>query len=121
MTTTTTTDRTDTTPEIKVGSTVRSFDFARSGDRMGRDLMGERACYVIGVVESIGRRPEASLGGCDRYEIRVVARVWGGEVAVPPQGDVPRDHAVLAPQYVYPPVNGTPKMGGDVCDSVELA
>ena len=87
---------------IKVGSKVRSFDFAR-GDR-GRQLEGERACYIEGVVEGF-----KDLEGCERYVIRVDRKVWAGEEVEKPY----RGH-------VYPPVNGTPTSLGGVCDGVEL-
>ena len=87
---------------IQVGDKVRSFDFAQ-GD-FGRDLEGERACYVEGVVESFVERE-----GCPRYEVRVQRHVFAGEV---------RDYRWGC--LVYPPVNGTPKLFGGVCDNVEL-
>ena len=87
---------------IQVGSKVRSFDFARDG--RGRQLEGERACYVEGVVEGFKK-----LEGCERYVIRVERKVWAGEEVEDPY----RGH-------VYPPVNGTPKLFGGVCDGVEL-
>ena len=87
---------------IQVGSKVRSFDFAR-GDR-GRQLEGERACYIEGVVEGF-----KDLEGCERYVIRVDRKVWAGEEVDNPY----RGH-------VYPPVNGTPTSLGGVCDGVEL-
>lgn len=87
--------------EIKVGDKVRSFDFP-FGD-FGRSLEGEDACYVEGVVEGVGEVIE----GCPRYNIRVTRRVWGG-IGEWVHGD-----------YVFPPVNGTPRMLGGVCDGVE--
>ena len=87
---------------IQVGDRVRSFDFVR-GD-FGRDLGGERACYVEGVVESFVERE-----GCPRYEVRVDRDVFGGQ-----------DLDVRVGDLVYPPVNGTPKLFGGVCDNVEL-
>ena len=87
---------------IQVGSKVRSFDFARDG--RGRQLDGERACYIEGVVEGYKK-----LEGCERYVIRVERKVWAGEeVEEPYRG------------RVYPPVNGTPKMFGGVCDGGEV-
>ncbi len=87
---------------IQVGSKVRSFDFARNG--RGRQLEGERACYIEGVVEGF-----KDLEGCERYVIRVDRKVWAGEeVENPYRGNV------------YPPVNGTPKLFGGACDGVEL-
>ena len=83
---------------IQVGSKVRSFDFDYC-----RDLTGERACYVEGKV--IGIEPH---GGCDRYVIEVSRAIFGGEE---------RD---AWPKKVYPPLNGTPKLMGGVCNAVEL-
>ena len=88
---------------IQVGDKVRSFDFVQ-GD-FGRDMEGERACYVEGVVEAFVEQE-----GCPRYEIRVKVDVFGGEES---------DRRVGC--LVYPPVNGTPKLFGGVCDNVELA
>ena len=78
---------------IKVGNRVRSYDFAR-----------DRECYVEGIVEGFER-----LEGCERYKIRVERKVWAGEeVEAPYEG------------HVYPPLNGTPRTFGDVCNGVEL-
>ena len=93
---------------IQVGDRVRSFDFAQ-GD-FGRELYGERACYVEGVVESFVERE-----GCPRYEVRVEVDVFGGEESGQRAGKRNR-----VGNLVYPPVNGTPKLFGGVCDNVEL-
>ena len=87
---------------IQVGDRVRSFDFARDG--RGRQLEGERACYVEGRVEEFVR-----VEGCQRYHILVDRDVFGGEES---------DRRVG--RYVTPPVNGTPKSFGGVTDFVEL-
>ena len=87
---------------ISVGDRVRSFDFARDG--RGRQLLGERACYVEGIVEGF-----KDIEGCPRYEIRVERKVWAGEEVAEPRRC-----------FVYPPVNGTPKSFGGVCDGVEV-
>jgi len=92
--------------EIVVGSRVRSFDFAETfedGTQIRRELEGERACYVEGVVTAINE--EMSY---NRYEIVVTRDIFGGEES---------DHRVG--NVVYPPVNGTPGMFS-VCDGVEL-
>ena len=92
---------------IQVGDRVRSFDFAESfddGAQFGRDLEGERACYVEGVVLDLADRE-----GCSRYEIHVDRDVFGGEESDRRVGRI-----------VYPPVNGTSKSFGGVCDFVEL-
>jgi len=83
---------------IQVGSKVRSFDFPYN-----RDLAGERACYVEGKVVGF----EAHQG-CERYVVAVDRCVFGGE-----------DREAW-PAKIYPPVNGTPKLMGGVCDGVEL-
>jgi hypothetical protein len=92
------------TSEIAVGDRVRSFDFAWPGEDWGRDLEGERASYVEGVVIEIG----VEIEGCPRYKIEVDRDVFGGEE---------RDYANFrgrVGQFVYPPVNGTPStMGGE--------
>ena len=92
---------------IQVGDKVRSFDFAgpfANGAKYGRDLEGERACFVEGVVEAVVERE-----GCPRYEIRVNRDVFGGEESDRRVGNL-----------VYPPVNGTPSLFGYDCDNVEL-
>ena len=83
--------------EIIPGTRVRSFDFD------GRDVEGERACFVEGTVVGF-----CELEGCTRYDIIVDRRVFGGE-----------DCALSADgERVFPPVNGTPKLFGGVCDGV---
>ena len=92
--------------EITIGSRVRSFDFAETfedGTQIRRELEGEMACYVEGVVTAIDE--ELSY---NRYEIGVARDVFGGEESDRRVGNV-----------VYPPVNGTPGMIS-VCDGVEL-
>jgi hypothetical protein len=83
------------TNEIKVGDKVRSFDFEGR-----RNLTGERACYIEGVV--MGFR---EIEGCQRYEIKLTRRVFGGE-------DGPFAGTM------YPPVNGTSTLFGDTTDGV---
>ena len=78
---------------IQVGSKVRSFDFPLSRD-----------CYVEGTVEGF-----KEVEGCDRYVIRVDRKVWRDE-----------EEDILGRfPYVYPPVNGTPRLLGGVTDFVE--
>jgi len=91
------------TTTINPGDRVRSFDFD------SRDITGERACYVEGVVVAV--LPDAL---CPEtmpmvYEIKVDRQVVGGREA---------DHAVG--KTVYPPVNGVPKLFGGVTDGVEV-
>ena len=84
-------------PEVRVGDTVASFDFA------SRSMVEADACFAVGVVEEIGR----SFAGarleetCDRYKIRVARMVFdGNECELPEEG-----------HYVFPPVNGTRMIG----------
>lgn len=109
------------TRDPRVGDRVRSFDFARPGTDDGRDLEGERACYMEGVVEAIVREDGHGVRfpDCDRYRIRVDRIVFAGHEQTPespmwayrfPPGEDP---------LVFPPVNGTPTMGG-TCDGVEV-
>ncbi len=86
--------------EITVGMKVRSFDFAHG--TFGRDLEGERACYVEGEVVSIGE----VMDGCQRYCIKVERMVFGG-----------REEECPNP-FIYPPVNGVRTISG-VTDGVE--
>jgi len=96
---------------IKIGDKVRSYDFPD----------GRRTSYVEGVVEHITEVDVDTLvrvgaldaevvcfHDCRRYVIRVERAVWSG-----------KDAEVRAP-VVFPPVNGTPKLFGDVCNGVEL-
>ena len=89
---------------ISVGDRVRSFDFATSPG--GRDLEGERACYVEGVVEDLVR-----IDGCLRYKILVERDVFGG-----------KEGSTRVGRYMHPPVNGTPRLigGASVTNFVEL-
>lgn len=89
--------------DIVVGDRVRSFDFAMG--KHGRDLKGKNACYIEGVVESIGAKVEGFL----RYTIRVTKDVFGG-----------KEQSDRLGMLVYPPVNGTPTGLGGRTDSVEL-
>lgn len=83
--------------QIRINDTVRSFDFS-----MNRDLEGERACYVEGVVEGF-----KELEGCTRYDIRVTRAVFGGEEVEVEEGE-----------RVFPPLNGTPTTLGRITDGV---
>lgn len=103
-------DATETTPPepdttIAVGDYVRSFDFPRP-DGSGRDLTGDRACYVEGTVSMIGE-----IDGCNRYLIHVSRCVFGGK-------EIPKTQRE---PYVNPPVNGTLKLFGGICNGVEKA
>jgi len=87
---------------IKIGDMVRSFDFS-----CNRSITGKDACFIEGVVVGVGSTRFAIFNDCRRYTIEVTRRVFGGVAGG-------RDGGV-----VYPPVNGTPTMLGDVCDYVE--
>ena len=73
----------------QIGDYVRSFDFPERAS--GRQLSGERACYIEGLITKI-----VNSQGCDFYEIEVQKRVWSGE-------EVQISHEEFK---VYPPVNG---------------
>lgn len=92
MTETRTVDQT-----IEPGDSVRSFDFDR------RDLTGEYASFIEGVVEGFEERE-----GCSRYRIKVNRRITGGS----PSPIVPDF------EWVLPPVNGTPTTMGNVTNGV---
>ena len=89
---------------ISVGDRVRSFDFSTSPG--GRDLEGERACYVEGRVEEL-----VEVEGCLRYRILVDRDVFGG-----------KEESTRVGRYMHPPVNGTPRLigGASVTNFVEL-
>ena len=89
-----------------VGQRVRSFDFD------GRDLTGDRACYVEGVVEGItDPLTDRHFSDCPRYKIRVDRVIWQG------QKQSPRG---AGPSESYPPINGTPRLFGDETSGVEV-
>ena len=84
---------------IKIGDTVRSYDF-----EFGRDI---NPCYVEGEVMRMGKF-ELFHFDCDRYSIRVTKRVFDGE------------ECELREDYVYPPVNGTETLFGNKTNGVEV-
>lgn len=90
--------------DIVIGTRVRSFDFHTAPG--GRDLEGERACYVEGEVVGFD-----FVDGCRCYRILVDRDVFGGK-------DEDRRCGTLA----NPPVNGTPygaRGGSPVTNFVE--
>lgn len=99
--------------EIQAGDVVRSFDqYGPVSDEVAADLTGEDACYIVGVVEGIrepgsGLRP-SHLDDCSRYEIRVVSRIVRGTPSP------------IGSSHVYPPLNGTASLMGNVMDGVKL-
>jgi hypothetical protein len=82
---------------IRVGSRVRSFDFPDRSDQH----------FIVGTVEAIAPGP-GELASCNRYHVRLEYRVWDGKREEPDD------------EMVYPPVNGTPIVGGGFCKAVEL-
>jgi hypothetical protein len=85
----------DTT--ITTGDRVRSFDFD------SRDLTGDRACYIEGVVTHM-----RELNACQHYAIRCDRRVFAGKET---------SHGVG--ETMLPPANGTPTWLGNVTNYVE--
>ena len=77
---------------IEIGDRVRSHDFDR-----------ERKCFIEGIVVGYQK-----IDGCPRYKILVDRKVWAGEEVKEPLAC-----------YVYPPINGSHKLFGGVCDGVE--
>lgn len=88
--------------EIQVGDVVRSFDeYGTVSDEVAADLMGEDACYIVGVVEGI-REPGR------RYKIRVVSRIVRGTPSP------------IGSSHVYPPLNGEETLMGTLQNGVRL-
>jgi len=83
---------------IAVGDVVRSFDFEY------RDTEGERACFVEGIVREIC--DPCQIVEFPHYRIEIVRSVMNGEEYKRRQ------------EFVFPPVNGTPKLFGGVTDGV---
>ena len=84
-----------TQSEIKIGDTVKSFDFGKE----------HQDSYITGVVEAIGKLLDWQPG-LNVYKIKCTGKVFGGKT-------IERFE-----DYYYPPVNGTPSFTG-VCDYVE--
>lgn len=89
--------------KIKVGDTVRSYDFPDSPHAESR------LCYVEGVVREI-----KMFEGCKRYAITVQRDVFQG-IEQPQSAPGSR-----VGTEVLPPVNGTKRSLGGVCDGVKL-
>ena len=106
--------------QVQVGDKVRSFDFADPRHpEWGRDLEGERAAYVEGLVVAVlpagaefavERGKVACFPDCDRYAIKVETRVWSGKREAPREAET----------WVFPPVNGTPASFGGEMNGVEV-
>jgi len=94
-----------TAAEQMIGKTVRSFDFANgpADDPYGRDLEGERACYIVGTVVGILKADDFASDGkttfhdCDRYILKADHRIFRGEIEI----------AKVKNQEFFPPLNGT--------------
>ena len=84
---------------IRLGTRVRSFDFE------GRELEGDRASFIEGIVVGV----EQSSFDCDRYAVHVTRRVGGG-------AELPLPESLT----VFPPLNGTGTALGGVCDGVRV-
>ncbi len=78
-----------------INSKLRSYDFEHT-----------KTCYIEGTLLGFER-----LEGCDRYIIRVEKVVFSNQEEA---------NSSLLNNNVYPPVNGTPKLFGGVCNLVEL-
>lgn len=94
-----------------VGFRVHSFDFD------GRDLHGEAACYVTGIVVGILKAGDLAEDGetafhdCDRYVIAAESRTFSGK----------ETNLVYSGQQFFPPLNGTPTYMDHVMTGVVLA
>lgn len=91
---------------VNVGDYVVSYHFP---DRP-KELTGEHACYVIGEVAAILEPGDVGNPhpSCNAYELHVSLEVWKGKTERPSEGN----------EVVYPPVNGTKRLLGGVCDGV---
>jgi len=90
--------------DITIGTRVRSFDFAKD-DGYGRDLTGDRACYVEGEVVGFDH-----IEGCKRYRILVDRDIFGG-----------KEEDRRVGRLATPPLNGTPTLFGGATNFVEVA
>lgn len=98
-------ENTATVAKINVGDHVRSFDFAATNNR---NLTGPHSAYCEGQV--IGYK---WVEGCDRYEIAVSQIISGGKFV--PLNNLIDETGMFC---VYPPINGTPTLLGNICDGV---
>lgn len=92
--------------ELKVGDKVRSYDSWH-----WRDIPADERSCIIGTIEAILSGDEnPTEQGCGCYKISVEAwrQGYGEELA-----------AEHLPDYVYPPVNGTKTLFGDITDGVQ--
>lgn len=100
---------------IEINDFVKSYDFP---ENITLDPARAERCYMFGQVEAILTREEAreinfTLGDCPRYKIRVLTRVWDGQVE--------NFEKEMPDGYVYPPVNGTPTwLGGETNGVVKV-
>jgi len=84
--------------EIKVGDTVRSFDFEFVDN-----------CYIEGKVIDFH-----FIEGCERCMIELDKKIFNGK-------DTTEDYLkqVNGDRLVYPPINGTPSWMGDVLNNIK--
>jgi len=86
---------------IQVGDLVRSYDFPDFQD-------DKRPSFVEGIVEAItDHETHPTFRDCNRYQIHVSRRVFGGKERTDQIG-----------VRVFPPVNGTPSWLGGVTEGV---
>jgi|TARA_B100000035_G_scaffold270098_1_gene244278 hypothetical protein len=87
--------------KVKVGDKVRSFDFHY------RDIDGENACYVEGIVESIEGHP---IGGGGKYaKFKITRKIFGGEEREETLGE-----------YNWAPQNGQEDWTGKLTNHMEV-
>jgi len=87
---------------IGIGDRVRSYDFP------DRDGGSREQCYAEGTVRAL-----QWVGGCERYVVLIDKDVWDGKEYLSPQGS-------RVGSLLFPPVNGTPRSMGGICNGVEL-
>lgn len=86
---------------VKVGDKVRSFDFHH------KDKNGINACYVEGIVESIGGHP---FGGGGKYaKFKITRKVFSGEEREETLGE-----------YNWAPQNGQENWNGKLTNQMEV-
>lgn len=90
--------------DVRVGDTVRSYDFPR---KVTRGVEDGQECYVEGVVEAIVEEDAEGIRfDCPRYKLRCTRRVFGGKERDPEAA------------FFYPPVNGTASWLGGMTNGV---
>ena len=89
-----------TLKQFKPGDKIRSFDFD------SKDLEGNNACYIEGVVEAITEHPVS--GGGRYYKFKCTRKIFGGKEIKESIGD-----------EVYAPLNGMKTWTGEELNQVE--